>query len=100
MLQIWIVPNIRESPRAKVAFKDTRHVHIKQRLRRAVAKEHYRVRDVLADTRQRLDLNAALWEATLSQRHLVRELLEGRSSSPPKAEGAKKLSKFLLSCTG
>jgi len=100
MLQIGIVPNIRESPRAKVAFKDAGHIHIKQWLRRAVGKEHHRVRDVLADTRQRLDLNPAMWEATLSQRHLARELLERHSSSTPKTEGAKKLSKFLLSCTG
>ncbi|MDA8632420.1 hypothetical protein N9L71_01575 [Verrucomicrobiales bacterium] len=61
-LKIGIVPDIRQTPRAVVALNDTRHVYIEKWPRLGVAEKLYRVRDVLANAWQALDLLTARWK--------------------------------------
>jgi hypothetical protein len=87
LLQVGITADICELSRPKESFQDARHVHIQERFRSILSEEKYRIRDVLAHAGQLLYFLPRAWKPAATARHLSCQLLDGRGSPFPEAEG-------------
>src|SRR5689334_3580898 len=85
-LKIWVIPDVRQLPRAKIALKDSCHPSVQKWAWPSEGEELDGVRDILPNPRKTLDFLTLTWESTSSSYHLRRQTGEHLCPPSPKTD--------------